>query len=59
MHIMELRRDIHENKEYLTGDDIRQKDNYYFSCTDEVEKFLEELGYSFDNVKHRSEIDPP
>ncbi|MBD2446070.1 hypothetical protein H6G76_02640 [Nostoc sp. FACHB-152] len=57
--IKELRRDVHEIGKYETGDDIRQKDNYYFSCIDEVEKFINELGYSFDNIKHRSEIDAP
>lgn len=57
--IKELRREVYESEEYETGDDIRQKENYYFSNIDEVEKFVEELGYSFDNIKHRSEIDAP
>ena len=57
--IKELRRDVHESGEYETGDDVRQKDNYYFGTIDEVEKFIEELGYSFDNIKNRSEIDAP
>ncbi|MEH2173845.1 hypothetical protein [Nostoc sp.] len=57
--IKELRRDVHESGEYETGEDIRQKDNYYFSYIDELEKFIEELGYSFENIKHRSEIDAP
>ena len=57
--IKELRRDVHESEEYETGDDIRLKENYYFSCIDEVEKFIEKLGYSFDFIKHRSEIDAP
>ncbi|MBD2300627.1 hypothetical protein [Nostoc sp. FACHB-190] len=57
--IKELRRDVHESGKYETGDDIRQKDNYYFSCIDDVEKFMHELGYSFDNIKHRVEIDAP
>lgn len=57
--IKELRRDVHESGEYETGDDIRHKENYYFSCIDEVEEFIEKLGYSFKNIKNRSEIDAP
>lgn len=57
--IKELRRDVHESGKYETGDDVRQKDNYYFSTIDELENFIKELGYSFDDIKHRSEIDAP
>jgi hypothetical protein len=57
--VYELRRDVHERGDYETGDDVRQKDNYYFSSVDQLETFVRELGYSFENIKHRSEIDAP
>lgn len=60
-HIMvkELRRDVHESGAYEDGSDYRQLDNYYFSTLDEAERFIEELGYSFENIKWRAELDAP
>jgi hypothetical protein len=59
VRIIELRRDIHESGVYETGDDYRQNDCYDFSTLDEVEQFILELGYSFENIKDRWELDAP
>jgi hypothetical protein len=45
VRIIELLRDVHESEVYAT--------------LDEVEEFITELGYSFDNIKDRWEIDAP
>jgi hypothetical protein len=59
VRIIELRRDIHESGVYETGDDYKQNDCYHFSTLDEVAQFITELGYSFENIKDRWELDAP
>jgi hypothetical protein len=57
--IYELRKDVHERGGYETGDDVRLNENHYFSSIDELEIFVNSIGYSFEDIKHRSEIDAP
>jgi hypothetical protein len=57
--IRELKKDVHERGDYETGDDVRQADNYYFSSVDEVEEFVNQLGYKFENIKDQLEMDAP
>jgi hypothetical protein len=57
--VKELRRDVHENGDYEKPSDLRQLDNYYFSTLAEVEKIVEKLGYSFEQIKRRAELDAP
>jgi hypothetical protein len=57
--IYELKRDVHERGGYETGDDVRLNDNYYFTSIEKLENFINELGYGFENIKHRLEIDAP
>ena len=57
--IYELKRDVHQRGDYETGDDVRLNENHYFASIEELEKFINELGYNFENIKHRLEIDAP
>ncbi len=59
VHIVELKREVHESDNYQSEDDYRQRENYYFSTLNEVEEFITKLGYSFDNIKRRDELDAP
>lgn len=59
IRIVELLRDVHEKGVYETQEDYRQNDNHYFSTLDEVEKYIVELGYTFEDIKGRREIDAP
>jgi hypothetical protein len=57
--ILELRRDVHESGQYESTEDYRTREYYLFASLEEVVEFLHKLGYSLENIKHRSELDAP
>jgi len=59
VRVLELRRDVHESGEYEGTEDYRLNENYYLETLDEVERMVEQLGYSIKDVKFRGELDAP
>ncbi|MDY6781851.1 MAG: hypothetical protein SW833_04740 [Cyanobacteriota bacterium] len=57
--VLELKREVHESGDYEDNDDYRQRESYYLSTLQEVEEFIENLGYSLQNIQFSGDIDPP
>ena len=59
IHIVELKRDVHERGDYETSEDQRNKENHYFADLEEAVAFLNQRGYSLDKIRPAVEIDAP
>jgi len=56
---IELKRSVHEAGDYETEKDYRQKDKFWFSSLDDVEKHLVAWGYSLKHARPARELDAP
>lgn len=59
VHIVELRRDVHERGDYETSEDQRLLENYYFPNLDQTITFLEGMGFGLDQIRPAFELDAP
>lgn len=59
IHVAEIDREAHESGSYLDNEDYHRRENYYVATLDEVEEIISRLGFSFDTIQHRSQLDAP
>jgi hypothetical protein len=59
IHIVEIRKDVHESGTYNTDIDTHLIENYYFANLDNIEKFLEQYNLELSTIRLAHEIDAP
>jgi hypothetical protein len=59
VRVVELDREVHEGDDYEKNEDYRVNERIWFKDLDAVERFLNPLGLSLEEIKWASDIDAP
>jgi hypothetical protein len=59
VHVVELKREVHEAGEYPGNEDYRNIENYYVATLDEVEEIVHRFGKTLESVRWRGDLKAP
>ena len=59
VHLIELKRVVHESDRYETNEDYRMNEGHRFATLDEVGAFVRRFGLELEDIKWRADLNAP